>query len=193
MNGKGVAGCQGRRAPYPILHSYQAYDRTAGNDQISINQMGKLNITVDRREQNPLPLNDTVIAEIATLSIFDYALKDDDGFAIERKSLGDFIQSVAIRSAFSRELRKLQRSRNAGFPRLIYVLECDFQDIESFDFARFSSGRVHAGLIHKRIRQLIYTHNVHLIFAGSPEGAARMVELLLKSRKEQLEGKAIVL
>ena len=157
------------------------------------NSRAALTVTVDSREQDPLPFGPAVDAHMGTLPVFDYALKDDDGFAIERKSLADLIQSLVLRESFSRELSKIRRARTLEFPRLIYVAEANFEDIGSFDYSRLSSGKVHAGLIYKRIRQLIYTHGVHLIFAGSPEGAARMVELLLKSRQEHLEDKAIVL
>jgi len=144
-------------------------------------------IRIDTREQHPLEF-DRCPSIRGTISTFDYAVEGDhDSFAIERKSLPDLIQSLAIQKNYIRELKKIRRARAAGFPFLFYVVEAERQDIEHFDYSIFASGRVGASFIFHQLSELEYTHDVHVIFSGDALGAARDVYRLLKRRSEDLK------
>jgi len=143
-------------------------------------------VACDSREQRPLLFEGCETVRIG-LPVFDYALHKDAGFAVERKSLPDFVSSVAIQKNFSRELRKLKRARAAGFPRLFYVIEAERQDIENFNFSRFTHRRVTPQFIFHQLSILEYFHGVNCIFSGDALGAARDVYRLLKRRSEDLK------
>jgi ERCC4-type nuclease len=143
-------------------------------------------IVCDSREKQPLVFEGCETVR-GGLPIFDYALFSDFGFAVERKSLKDFVSSVALQKNFARELRKLSRARAAGFPRLFYVLDCNREDIEIFDFSRFKNRRVTPQFIYRQLSILEYVHGVHCVFSGDVLGAARDICRLLKRRAEDLK------
>ena len=144
-----------------------------------------MRIACDSREQLPLVFDGCETVRVG-LPIFDYAIHLDAGFAIERKSLRDFVSSVAIQKNYIRELKKIRRARAAGFPFLFYVIEANREDIEHFDYSIFTRGRVGASFIFHQLSDLEYTHDVHVIFSGDALGAARDVYRLLKRRSEDL-------
>jgi ERCC4-type nuclease len=143
-------------------------------------------IACDSREQKPLQFEGCETVRVG-LPVFDYSIHSDSGFAVERKSLPDFISSVALQKNFARELRKLKRARAAGFPRLFYVIEANREDIEHFDYSIFNSGRIGAAFIFHQLSILEFEKNVHVIFSGDEIGAARDIYRLLKRRAEDLK------
>ena len=144
-------------------------------------------IRIDTREQAPLEFENVATVR-GTIKTGDYSLEDDqDSFAIERKSLQDFVSSVAIQKNYIRELKKIRRALSAGFPRLFYVVEANREDIEYFDFSRFKHRRVGASFIFHQLSELEYVHDAHVIFSGDALGAARDVARLLKRRFEDLK------
>ena len=95
-------------------------------------------IRVDTREQAPLEFPNCATVR-DTISTFDYSIEGDQArFAVERKSLPDLIQSLAIQKNWIRELKKIHRARSAGFPRLFYVVEANREDIEHYDYSVFT-------------------------------------------------------
>lgn len=141
---------------------------------------------IDTREQAPLEFEQCAIVR-GTISTFDYAIEgDQELFAIERKSLPDLIQSLAIQKNWIRELKKLKRARAAGFPRLFYVVEANREDIEQFNYSVFTSSRVGPAFIFHQLSELEYVHDVHVVFSGDALGAARDIYRLLKRRTEDL-------
>ena len=144
-------------------------------------------IRIDTREQNPLKFG-RCAAIRGTISTFDYAIEgDQDSFAVERKSLPDLISSIAIQKNYIRERKKIRRARSVGFPRIFYVVEANREDIEQFDYSRFTQRRVGASFIFHQLSELEYIHDVHVIFSGDAIGAARDVHRLLKRRSEDLK------
>jgi len=141
-----------------------------------------LKIRVDTREQKPLLFNEKYCkCNRGTVNVFDYCLDGDDGFAIERKSLPDFIQAVVLSKSWIREMNKITKAREWGLP-VIYILECNFVDISDYDFSIFTSGNVTSQLVYRRVAQLIYEYNVHVFFAGNRQLAAHAICLILKRR-----------
>lgn len=156
-----------------------------------------MKITVDTREQTPLVFAyDGVTVERGTVPVFDYALAGDEShFAVERKSLADFVQAVVLQDSYRRELEKIRKAKAAGMTRVYYVVESHYLGVRSYRYDRFASGRVHPGLVYKRWRELCHQHGVHVVWADDAEGASWAVYLLLKSRAEELrvlEGVAIL-
>ncbi|QHI70132.1 ERCC4 domain-containing protein [Tichowtungia aerotolerans] len=144
-------------------------------------------IRIDTREQQPLEFERCATVR-GTISTFDYAIEGDkDFFAIERKSLSDLIQSLAIQKNWIRELKKIRRARAAGMPRVFYVVEANREDIEHFDYAIFTRGRIGSPFIFHQLSELEYNFDVHAIFSGDALGAARDIHRLLKRRSEDLK------
>lgn len=145
-------------------------------------------IRIDTREQCPLTF-DRCATIRATVPTFDYAIEGDHlHFAVERKSLSDLIQSLAIQKNFTRELRKIRRARLLQkMSRIFYVIEANREDIECFDYGRFTRSRVTPQFIFRQLSLLEYLHDVHLIFSGDAIGAARDIYRLLKRRSEDLK------
>lgn len=144
-------------------------------------------IRVDTREQLPIDFHsDYVKTKRDTITVFDYALEgDQDNFSLERKSLADFVQAVSLSKSWLRELAKITKAKERELP-IIYILECNFNDIQTYDYSVFKSGAITSQFIYRRIAQLVYEYNTHVVFAGSREGASYAICLLLKRRKDYL-------
>ena len=145
-------------------------------------------ICIDTREQHPLEFDRCAVVR-DTIPTFDYSIEgDQDCFAIERKSLPDLIQSLAIQKNYCRELKKIRRARSLQkMPRIFYVVEANREDIEHFDYSLFTGGRVGPDFIFHQLSELEYFHDVHVIFSGDALGAARDIYRLLKRRAEDLK------
>jgi len=151
-----------------------------------------LTIRVANNEQKPLDFDVRYAkAGRGLIHIFDYAVEgDQDGFAIERKSLADFVQAVVLSDSWRRELAKIEKAKLWNLP-IIYILEFEFFDIADYNYSVFTNDNVKSQFVYRRVGELIYNHNVHVVFAGSREGAAYAICLLLKRRKESLKLKGI--
>ena len=145
-------------------------------------------IRIDTREQHPLDFDRCAVVR-DTIPTFDYSIEGDhEQFAIERKSLPDLIQSLAIQKNWCRELKKIRRARALQqMPRIFYVVEANREDIEHFDFSIFTGGRVGSDFIFHQLSELEYFQDVHVIFSGDTLGAARDIYRLLKRRAEDLK------
>lgn len=146
-----------------------------------------LEIRVAGNEQRPLdfPVG-YATAERGVIHTFDYALQgDQENFAIERKSLADFVQSVVLPKLWIRELKKIIRAREWELP-VIYVLEFNLEEIPTYDYSLFTSGHVTSQFVVRRCCELVFDYNVHLVPAGNREMAAWWICGLLKRRKESL-------
>jgi ERCC4-type nuclease len=145
-------------------------------------------IRIDTREQTPLEFENCATVR-GTIATFDYSIEgDQDFFAIERKSLPDLIQSLAIQKNYCRELKKIRRARSLQkMPRIFYVVEANREDIEHFAYSLFTGGRVGPDFIFHQLSELEYFHDVHVIFSGDALGAARDIYRLLKRRAEDLK------
>jgi hypothetical protein len=145
-------------------------------------------VRVDTREQMPLNFDSPcILTTRGTVPVFDYALDgDQESFSIERKSLSDFVQAVVLTQSWRRELVKIEKAQARLLP-VIYVCEFSFDDIGKYDYMQFHSGRVTSQFVFRRVAELIYTHGVVILFAGSRQSASYAVALLLKRRKEALK------
>ena len=145
-------------------------------------------IRIDTREQHPLEFDRCAVVR-DTIPTFDYAIEGDHlNFAVERKSLPDLIQSLAIQKNYCRELKKIRRARSVQkMPRIFYVVEANREDIEHYNYSIFTGGRVGPDFIFHQLSEFEYFHDVHVIFSGDTLGAARDIYRLLKRRAEDLK------
>lgn len=87
-----------------------------------------MHITIDTREQTPWHFepSDTDVSR-GTLQQGDYAIKGDSQFAIERKSMEDFLGTIS--TGWERFIRELGRMDAAGFIAMPIVVEGDFETV----------------------------------------------------------------
>lgn len=137
-----------------------------------------MRIIIDTREKAPWHFGD--LAEVArgTLSAGDYALSGDIGFAIERKSLADYVHTVT--SEWPRFKRELQRMK--AFPVRIIIVEGEWMDILTGKY----SGNVPPPAIIARTSELIMD-GVSVLFCSNPTAAAGLCWRLLLERKKRIE------
>ncbi len=149
----------------------------------------KLEIITDTREQNPLVFEgDYCCSERGTISVFDYCLKNDMGYALEYKSLPDLVQALILSDSWRRELAKVSKAEAWLLP-IFYIVSATFQNFLDYDFSIFSSGRVTVQFACRRYAEFSYNHNVHVVWASNRQNASYIVALLLKRRLEEIRGK----
>ena len=150
-----------------------------------------LRVVIDTREQRPWAFPpDQVVASVGTLRTGDYALAGDAKFAIERKSLNDFLGTIS--SGWERFLRELGRMEGSGFVARLVIVEADF---ESVVFRLGPGGEPippahnHPNLspqfVAKRVAQLAMM-GVTVLFAGRSEYAAALAVAVLRERAHGL-------
>jgi len=150
----------------------------------------KLEIIIDTREQTPFSF-DPVYAEVSrgTLKTGDYALKNDTGFSIERKSLNDFVCTVT--RDYERFCREIERMNVAKYPCKVIIVEADFKDFcfysseDEIINPMYISPKITPKFLWSRISDLIF-RNINVIFAGDLGGAICFA--LLMKRNNQILG-----
>jgi ERCC4-type nuclease len=148
----------------------------------------RLSVIIDTREQAPWAFDPTYIdARIGTLKTGDYALDGDNLFAIERKSLDDFLGTISTGwKRFSRELHRME-----GWIAKVIIVEgnyatCTFRDS---DGKLIPPAHRHWMLtpqfIEKRIAELTM-QSVSVLFATDADLAAGLATAILIQRNHQL-------
>jgi len=133
-------------------------------------------ILIDSREQAPWQI-DTYPVEVVGLPVGDYGVRGfsdwvNPRFIVERKSLADLVQSLTWeRERFWKEIEKMNQFR---FRCLI--VEADRADMENGCYG--SRANPHA--IIQSVLALQVRCNVHVVWAGTPEGAARLFQGLVR-------------
>ena len=146
-------------------------------------------ITIDTREQRPWSFPAFVNTEAGALRTGDYALKNDAGFAIERKSADDFAGTIS--TGWARFCRELKRMDDAGFPAKVIIVEAE---LEEFCF-RCMAGEIipptheHIQLqpqfIMKRVAELTM-RGCSVLFCGNAEFASNMALKILIEREKAI-------
>jgi len=133
-------------------------------------------IVQDSREQAPLDITAYPV-EIATLPVGDYGVRgfsdwSNPAFIVERKSLGDLIGSLTFgRERFWKELEKMRQFRFAAL-----VIEADRTDIEQHVYRSAATPES----VFQSLTAIMVRCGIHVVFCGDAEGAARMVESLVR-------------
>lgn len=155
---------------------------------------GRIEIVIDTREQTPWHFDECFASvSIGTLRIGDYALRGDVGFAVERKSLDDFLGTIS--SGWKRFTREIDRAKAAGFV-LPIVVEARFEDcLFTFDPEtdvpippRHNHPRLFPGFILKRIGELQHM-GASVFFAENPQYAMSVAYSMLNERRNILNAK----
>lgn len=147
-------------------------------------------IIIDTREQNPWHFDPArVRVHRGTLRTGDYAVANDSLFAIERKSLNDFLGTIG--HGWQRFQREIYRARVAGF-HLPIIVEARFTD---FLFTVNAQGKIESpdhehprmtpGLVLKRIGELECL-GASPRFADGPREAAMWAMAILYARYQFL-------
>lgn len=150
-----------------------------------------LRVVIDTREQRPWSFPpDLAEVQRGTLKAGDYALVGDDAFAIERKSLDDFLGTVS--SGWERFLREIGRMEGSDFAARIVVVEADFAACcfhESAAGELIPPAHQHPQLsplfVARRIAELSFM-GVSVLFAGQAAYAAALALALFAERSRIL-------
>ncbi len=145
----------------------------------------RIHIIIDTREQRPWAFDPAQArVSMGTLRTADYALAGDDGFAIERKSLDDFLGTIS--GGWDRFCREIERMRD--WPAKVIIVEADF---ERCCFRVDASGNLLAPehshpmltpqFVAMRIADLTM-RGVSVLFAGNASYAAGLAYRILLER-----------
>ena len=140
-------------------------------------------ITIDTREQSPWSFDPTLVSvRRGTVRTGDYCVTGDKGFAVERKSLNDFLGTIS--TGWERFQREINRASVAGF-HLPVIVEARFSDIL---FAVQADGsitppphdhpRLTPGFVLKRIGEMEMLGASARFADGSTEAAMLAASLL---------------
>jgi hypothetical protein len=147
-------------------------------------------ITIDSREQTPWAFDPTLVhVTRGTVRTGDYCVTGDKGFAVERKSLNDFLGTIS--TGWERFQREIYRAKDAGFHMPI-IVESRFSDIL---FAVLGDGtitppqhdhpRLTPGFVLKRIGE-IEMLGASVMFADGVTEAAMLAAAILFQRHKEL-------
>lgn len=147
-------------------------------------------ITIDRQEKQPWHFDPTLVkTRIAHIKTGDYCVTGDRGFAVERKSLNDFLGTIS--TGWDRFQREINRASVAGF-HLPVIVEARFSDIL---FAVSAQGEITPpphdhpkltpGFVLKRIGEMEML-GASARFADGPTEAAMLAAALLFQRYQEL-------
>jgi ERCC4-type nuclease len=116
-----------------------------------------------------------------TIKAGDYALKGDEAsFAIERKSLDDFVSTVS--TGWDRFQRELARMEEAFFPTRVIIVEGTHSDSINHQDA---SPKIEPGFVMMRVSELTMM-NVNVLFCDNPVQAAGQAISIFKRRNHVL-------
>jgi ERCC4-type nuclease len=154
--------------------------------------MMELEIIIDTREQTPWIFPEFVNVRRGTLGTGDYAVPGDT-WAIERKSLDDFLGSIS--SGWERFGREIDRMN--GWKSKVIIVEGDFDQCcfrESGDGTILPPNHNHPQLtpafVCSRIAELSLD-GVSVLFAGSADLAAGLAYQILKKRNLEVRNAEI--
>ena len=148
----------------------------------------RLRIIIDTREQRPWAFDlEDADCRVDTLRTGDYAIEGDELFAIERKSLDDFLSTISTGwERFQREIVRMD-----VFVAKVVIVESDYYKccficVEGVLYAPdHAHYKLHPAFISKRIAQLTM-QGVSVIFAGHPSLAAGLALSILRERNNEI-------
>ncbi len=156
--------------------------------------MTTLTIIIDTREQAPWAFPDELaVSRRGTLGAGDYAVDGDEFFAIERKSLEDFLGTIS--TGWDRFRRELARMRAAQHIARVIIVESNFEAVcftmdpeERIIPPQHRHFTLSPQFVSLRIAELVLD-GVTVLFAGNAEYASGLAYRILLRRHLQLSGK----
>ncbi len=154
------------------------------------NSMKRLVIIQDTREQTPWSFCPSqAVVKVGTLKTGDYCIDGDPHFAIERKSLDDFLGTIG--TGWPRFCKELKRMEEAEFVAKVIIVEGDFArtcfGMDTVTGEVINPTHNHQNLtpqfIAKRIAQLTM-RGVSVLFAGNAEFSAGLAISIFKERND---------
>jgi len=139
----------------------------------------RIHIVIDTREQQPWHFAELADVSRGTLNAGDYALLGDSGFAVERKSIDDFVGTLS--SGWRRFRAELDRME--FFPARVVIVEADWADIVG---KKYNHPEVEPHFILKRVAELTLD-GVSVLFCSNLTMAAGLCWKILAERKRRLE------
>ena len=159
----------------------------------------RIKISIDTREQSPWVFPEEFATTCrATIPTGDYSLAGDElGFAIERKSLNDFLGTIS--TGWERFRRELTRMRDQGFPARVVIIESNARDIGpsicpvSGDIipAKHNHPKITPQFALSRIADLTI-NGVSVLFAGDAAYAAIIALTILRKRDAYLRAERML-
>lgn len=150
-----------------------------------------MHIVIDTREQSPWAFEPYIQTSAGTLKTGDYALEGDDQFAIERKSLDDFLGTIG--SGWPRFCRELNRMEDTAFAAKVIVVEgdygtCTFNTAPTGDLIppQHRHWMLSPQFVEMRIAQLTM-RGVSVLFARDSQLAAGLATAIFKQRNIQIK------
>ena len=143
-----------------------------------------LPVTVDTREQEPYTFpSEYATVTVATVKFGDYAVTGDDGWAVERKGIGDLISSFIGDD----EIRKIIKMRAAFDPDwpLIYIVDSGFHKIFSWKWARCK--RATPQWLVSKLTDIEREYDVHFKHYDNRRLAAMVCLRWLKTRAKAIK------
>jgi DNA excision repair protein ERCC-4 len=133
-------------------------------------------IQIDTREQQPLRIS-AYATETVALPAGDYGIKGfsdwtNPAFIVERKSLPDLIGSLT--TGRERFMKVIERMRAYRFAAL--VIEAEQVEVEIHQYQSATKPQS----VLQSLAAIQTRANVHVIWCGNPDGAARCVERLVR-------------
>jgi ERCC4-type nuclease len=152
-----------------------------------------LSIIIDTREQRPWSFPPHLaMVRTGTLRIGDYAIEGDSMFAIERKSLDDFLGSIS--TGWERLEREIWRMDGAGFQARVIIVEGDYVQCcfvqsetgsSNIDYPDHIHSKLTPQFIMARIARLTMM-GVSVLFAHNADLAAGLAIAILTDRWREL-------
>lgn len=152
-----------------------------------------MHIVIDTRERLPWEFPEGVVTSVGTVRQGDYALRGDNAFSIERKSLADFRNTV-VRD-WDRFQRELLRMHLAGFSSKVIIVEGDFAD---YCFKEIQDGIEEPAcgvdeaftpqLAARRVAEITIFYRTSVLFARDAGIAAALAFQIFTQRQAQLTG-----
>lgn len=121
-----------------------------------------LHIVIDDREKQPWDFGGYAEVSRGHLPTGDYALEGDLGFAVERKSLDDYVGTIS--SGWTKFKAEMDRMKKTDFPTRLVIVEADWSDVIG---GAYNHPEVQPPFILKRTAELIYS-GVCVCFASNP-------------------------
>ncbi len=155
-------------------------DRPGRFDSGPCRSMPPIPVIVDKDEKRPWDFDASKFAvEVRHLPTGDYTLRDfADRLTIERKSLGDLVNSVIHDWLRFRK----QLYRMAAFDVAVIVVEADLGDVMAHRYESDADPQSVIGRCHS----MLFDHGIPCLFWGPRPGCVRMAERFLALAAKKL-------
>ena len=142
-------------------------------------------IQIDTREQSPLKFNKKMVIETKKLEYGDYGRPDLSPWAIERKSMSDFISTMS--SGFDRFCREIERcQKDNGY--LVVLVENEINKSLNFNYSmgRRLFGKCSPDFVFHKAREIsrLFPNHVQFLFCDGRKEASLLTSFLISTKMD---------